>query len=133
MRLLIAGLKNNAMEHGENKYEQKITCHSSPNSANDITNDRIELHNKNNSLGKDKIDIYMISGNDKKQKKYGKKVQFRRDNSVNSSTKSFDTNTDIIDILMMDSSIVKHATNYQIKWRTAEFLMCIKKVGSKTL
>ena len=57
MRLLIAALKNNAMEHCENNNEQKITFDPTPNSANDITNDRIEMYNNNYSLGKDKIDI----------------------------------------------------------------------------
>ena len=57
MRLLIAALKNNAMEHCENNNEQKITFDQTPNSANDITNDRIEMYNNNYSLGKDKIDI----------------------------------------------------------------------------
>ena len=59
-------------------------------------------------------------------------MQHRGDNSVNSSTKSFDINTDIIDrILMIDSSTIKHVTNYQIKWRTEEFSMCIKKCATK--
>ena len=81
------------------------------------------MWNNNKSLGKVKIDVSMTSGNDKNEKNH-KKVQHRGENFVNSSTKSFDTNTDINNwILIMDSSTVKHVTNYHVKWRTAGFLL----------
>ena len=83
IKLLTTTLTNNAMEHCESNYEQKIIFADaffytftwtifapSPNSANDINNDRKEMWNNNNSLGKVKIDVSMTSGNDKNEKNH---------------------------------------------------------------
>ena len=88
------------------------------------------MSNNNNSLRKDKSEIYMISENDdifnNTKRKKQKKMLHREKISKKIMAKSSDTNKDLSNrIFLTGDSIVKHVRNYELsrKKETAKFML----------